>query len=349
MLKYIYSIVMVSVICSGCNNAKKEVEKNQFVFSKFPEEKHINFTNVFQFENGIVSRIYIRDSTLIVYDWRAKSGFFFHAYSLNSKQSIGQYIPHGRSKGKALGSVSAGLYHNSLWMYDLILDKIILSDLKTTLTDTNTIYKEYPFSQKFYNIQFLDNSKVIANGNYERTDQLQEVDLNSGKIIAEFGVLNDVPKDIPFYAWKRANEGLLVVNSGYDKAAIAHLWSDKIEIFDLKTRKKLMIMGPENFNPEFIAFKSDDGRDLIGRNEKSRNGFSGLVATEKFIYALYSGNNMSSPYISYGKTLFVYNWDGEPVKKISFDNYVSSFTVSENDQKIYAYDVVSKYIVTAAL
>jgi TolB-like 6-blade propeller-like len=345
MFKY---LVLIAIFLTGCQNINGDTLKNTTIFSKFPNTEKITFKNFIKFENGPVSRIFLRDTTLIAYDWRAKSGYFFYEYGLNSKLNVAKYIPHGRGKGDALGSLSAGISNKSLWMYDISLSKIIFADLKTTATEAIS-YKEYPFSQNYYNIQFLDSSKVIANGNYKTPKKLQEVDLNSGKVLADYGLINNVPTNIPFYAWKRVNEAFLVLKPTKDKAVLAHRLTDQIEIFNLKNHESLTIKGPENFEAEFKSFKSNDNEDLISRNEKSRYAFVQAVATDKYIYLLYSGNNMSSQYIDYAKTVYVYDWDGKPIKKIDFDRYVSGLAVDNKNQTLYAFDVISKFIVTTKI
>lgn len=348
MLKY---LILISIFFVSCSNPKNEQRKDTAIFSKFPTTEAVVFKNFIKYENGAISRMYLRDTSLIVYDWRGKGGYFFYQYGLNSGSVTRKYIPHGPGKGAALGSLSAGLYKNELWMYDVSLSKIIFSTLKTKsfTADAVVAYREVAFSPNYYNIQFLDDSKIIANGNYQTPKKLQELNLYSGKILADYGIVDDVPKDIPFYAWKRYNEAFMELKSTNDKIVLAHRLSDQIEIFDLTSHKSITVKGPENYKAEFLSFQSNDGKDLITRNEKSRYAFTQVMSTDKFIYVLYSGNNMSDQNIDYAKSIFVYDWNGKPIKRLNLGRYVTGFTVSGDDKSVYAYDVVSKYIVTAKI
>lgn len=334
MFKYLFIIL---VVINGCKNEKK----GTIIFTEFPKTENIKFTNFLKYENGVANRLFLRDTSLIVYDWRGINGYFFYEYGLYRKLNLGKYIPFGRKKGHALGSLSAGIFDNTLWMYDLSLNKIIFKDL----TQPKAVYRESSLLQQFYNIQFLDDANILGNGNYKVPNKLQEVNLYTGKITESFGPITDRPENIPFYAWKRANESSLIVNDNKDKAVLANMMSDQLEIFDLKTQKSITIKGPENFGPEFKSFKSADGEDLVGRNSKSRHGFTEAVATNKFIYLSFSGNAVGTPYISYTKTIYVYNWEGQPIKKINLDRYIAGYTISKDDKTLYAYDVVSKFIV----
>ncbi|WP_182954048.1 BF3164 family lipoprotein [Pedobacter gandavensis] len=336
---------MIVVLFSSCH-AKNEFSNGTVVFSEFPKSENVTFNEVIKFEYGDISRMFLRDTSLIVYNWRAKGGCFFYEYGLNSKRNVGKAIPAGSGKGKALGSLSAGVDNNEVWMYDISLNKIIFSALTNpSLPAATASYREYPFSPDYYNIQFLDSSRVIANGNYKTPNKIQEIDLHSGKILADYGVLDSVPKDIPFYAYKRVKEAFLVLKPTKDKVVLAHRLSDQIEIFDLKSHKSITVKGPENFKVEFKFFKSVDQEDVIGRDEGSRYAFIQAAATNKFIYVLYSGYNMSSQFVNCAKTIYVYDWDGKPVKKINLDRDVSSITVGNDDQTLYAFDMMSKFIV----
>lgn len=64
------------------------------------------------------------------------------------------------------------------------------------------------------------------------------------------------------------------------------------------------------------------------------------TATDDYIYTLgyyTSRENISSPNGSATTFFEVWDWDGEPVFRASFDRFIDNYTVSETHQKIYAY------------
>jgi hypothetical protein len=204
-IRSIRNLIGIAIIFCCCQSPKHKSDK-QIVFSKFPKEASITFNKLIEYPSGVISRMFLRDTSLIVYNWRGTGGYFFYEYGISSKKNIGKYMPRGRGNGKTLGSLSAGIYKNNLWMYDNILNKIILADLKNNLLDT-VVYREYPFAPKYYNIQLVNYANVVANGNYKMPNKLQEINLKSTKITADFGVLHDSPDSAPYYAWKRQTRG----------------------------------------------------------------------------------------------------------------------------------------------
>lgn len=63
-----------------------------------------------------------------------------------------------------------------------------------------------------------------------------------------------------------------------------------------------------------------------------------VCATDRYVYALYSGRNYKDhkDKAFVGKTVKVYDWDGKLVKKINLDADIKVMCVSSNDRKIYA-------------
>jgi hypothetical protein len=64
-------------------------------------------------------------------------------------------------------------------------------------------------------------------------------------------------------------------------------------------------------------------------------------ASDEFIYTVgyyKSREDFSTPDSSLTSFLEVWNWDGKPVHRASFDRFIDNYTVSEMHQKIYAYN-----------
>lgn len=65
---------------------------------------------------------------------------------------------------------------------------------------------------------------------------------------------------------------------------------------------------------------------------------------QKYIYLLFSGNNVRSPRRFYGNRIFVFDWDGKPVKQIHLKNDVIGLTVSSDDKSLYTINPFTKFI-----
>src|SRR5690606_2836991 len=88
----------------------------------------------------------------------------------------------------------------------------------------------------------------------------------------------------------------------------------------------------------------DNNRSVMERTEKTRFAFVTGSVTNKYIYLLYSGklNLVVNP--NFGRIIYVYDWDGNPIKEIVLDRDIMSLTVSEDDKTLYAYDPNTGFI-----
>jgi hypothetical protein len=74
----------------------------------------------------------------------------------------------------------------------------------------------------------------------------------------------------------------------------------------------------------------------------SKNGFITADVTNKYIYSLYSGKvintssikELSDSFLS--KYIYVFDWEGKPVKRYELDQEVRSITVDEKNNILYA-------------
>jgi hypothetical protein len=70
--------------------------------------------------------------------------------------------------------------------------------------------------------------------------------------------------------------------------------------------------------------------------KESRHGYSGLTASDNFIYALFSGRQLKEKNYSYGNIIRVMSWDGTNRFELQSDMDLRRISVSPDDRKIYA-------------
>jgi hypothetical protein len=86
----------------------------------------------------------------------------------------------------------------------------------------------------------------------------------------------------------------------------------------------------------------DNGQIRALPAKDERNGFITAAVTEKYIYALYSGKVMDRRTIEslantfLSEYVYVFDWQGKPVKRYQLDQEVRSIAVDKNDETLYA-------------
>ncbi len=348
-MAHLLNIILLSIsIMTGCGQ-KAHNKADTLIFSKFPKESKIIFKDFFPFENGGVRRIYPLDSSLLIWNGRGEGGSFFYQYNLPKMDLVNSFIKMGRGRAESLGPLSGGSYHKILWVYDVVIRKVITIDISKSSNTKPSLVKEYKIPNYYFSTHLRDSLSLLVTGSEDTSNyKIQELDLKSGQETNRFGSYLDVPEGVPLTVWKKAHESSLFVNPAGNKAVLAYRITDKIEVYDLKTKKSKTIIGPENFKAEYTAYKAGK-RDMVQRNEKSRFAFLNGVESEKYIYLLYSGNNHESEFRDNGKYIFVYDWNGQPVAKFTLDRPVSCFAVSDDGNTLYGFDPATNYIIKAKL
>lgn len=320
------------------------VEKETTIsFSKFPKEENISFKNLCDYTKGVAGMIECVDSNLLILNVNFGAEYLLNNYSLrNSKISKG-YIKTGKGPGEIVGIGGFGIQNENLWMLDVTSKKILTTKLSPIFSNQppGTINK-YPLKNDYYKIVFKDNLHYFGVGSDKSTFKIQEVDLISGIEVNEFGTFENIPKSIDFQAFKAAHQCFIYMNPNGKKVVLAYRFTDAIEIYNVKTQEGVKIHGPEKFDVDFQA-----AGKVMYRTDRTRFGFVGGTVTNKYIYMCYSGLLTESENAYSAKFIYVYDWDGNPVRKLNLDKYVDSIEVSGDDKTLYAYDAELGFIIQA--
>ncbi|WP_417941940.1 BF3164 family lipoprotein [Flavobacterium sp. RS13.1] len=344
----IYAFLSIIILClTSCQTINKAENINLKTFEKFQQEGSPSFTNLFEFTNGVPNIIHSIDTTLIIS--LGKGGIndaFFYNYSLPNKTLSKGYLKGGRGPEEALTVFSSGIIGNILWSYDITLGRITTIDKEKALKQEKNInIKQYSKNVFSYQIAFKDLNTILAVGNRQSKYKIQEIDLKSEKIIAEYGEFDNISEAISFESFKSANECFILTKPSGKKAVISYRYKDEIEIFNTESHKSIAIIkGPEAFEADL-----DLSANVAYRNKNTRFAFFNGDTTEKFIYLLYSGNSHESEFRDFCNTVYVYDWEGNPVRKIKLNKYVTSLSVAKDDSALYAYDPYSGQIVQAQI
>lgn len=117
-------------------------------------------------------------------------------------------------------------------------------------------------------------------------------------------------------------------------------------IFNIKNSKVQNLSYIYNSPPEMIKGADVSGIFNFQVSPDNSGGYS-LAVTAERLYYLDQTQNTRTRWLNYEKqadgnplwysnTIYVYDWDGNPITKYSLDKYIESFTVSSDDSVIYA-------------
>ncbi|MFV0505961.1 MAG: BF3164 family lipoprotein [Bacteroidales bacterium] len=345
-------ILIIGVLMVSLTSCKKResivLHENITSFTKFPMETDVVFKNLFEYKDGEPRTLQLLDSTLIIFNFTKKIESFFYNYNLKSNKLSKGYLKKGRGPNEAIGAACTGIVDDNLWVYDVTKKKIFTIDKSSALYGNEKLFQSYPVEDNFYQITLIGNSKFLASGKANSKYKIQEIDF-SGKLQKEFGEFKYIPKDVPTDALKDACHSFFYLKPSGDKVAIPYLFTDIMEIYNIaQPSPNIAVQGPHMVNMDFEVGKRGDYNFMKKNNEIRKTFLSGAV-TDKYIYLAYSGLSYAEREdMNYCKYVYVFDWDGNPIKKLNLNKRILGLAVS-NDETIYSYDVDSGFIVKAEI
>ena len=139
-----------------------------------------------------------------------------------------------------------------------------------------------------------------------------------------------------FASRSHAYQGILSTNPSKNKFVYSSFQGDIIHFYRIVNDNIKLIAKIENEYP--LYRKRDDDYEGVAFHQNVKIGYIATYATDKFVYALYSGikiNEIKSVNFE-GVMLHVFDWNGVLVKKYELDVPCSYLCVSDDDSKIWA-------------
>ena len=320
------------------------------VFTRFPAETNIQPEPLFPLKGDFIRNLFIDENSITTWSINKEQGFFFRPYNWQGQPLNKGYIGFGSGQYEASGAISGGCHRGMYWMYDVGTAKIIMASPQKGSSD-NVIFKEYDMQEFYYSASFLDSLQLIATGRDDMPEKLHRIQLPSLKIISAYGSYSNPPGKTPVSTWRESFTAFIFNHPDLSIAAMACRYTDQVDFIDLKTGKSRVVKGPENFPAMFGSIYAG-GRDRLERTEDTRFTFVSGTTTRNYLYLLYSGNHEvdgAGNLNSTGKKVYVYDWQGNPVRILRFPNFISSIGVNDDDSELYAFDTDREMIVRTPL
>lgn len=349
---YTFLILVVMLNLFSCREETVLLNEKTTVFSKFSKSEDLIFRKIYDYKKGAINRMHIKDSVLVLHNRSRGAKYLFYNYSLHTGELSKGYISKGRGPGEILSSFSSGFTNNYFYVHDLALKKIIRAKSEAILLPNkdSLIFDEFRFkTHTGIRIAFTDNSNYYAVENLSSEFKIAEMDMVLDTTIAEFGEFKQIPDDLPIEVLKQAYSPHIFLKPSGDKLVLAYRHTDVIEIYNTKTKTNIAIQGPDNYEPSYVI--GSNNRGFFSKStDETKIAFVSGKATDKYIYLGYSGIPKKAGKEKWGfcKYIYVYDWEGNPIKKMTLNNEgIMSFAISEEQKKIFAFDMFSGAILEA--
>lgn len=335
-MKYFLYILLIitSALLTCCDSPVSRYPR----YTTFPNEKtiiaqEVSLDSVFF---RYPYRVTVRDSVVIIMDLHNDSHYFY-AFSYPDWQPIAPFGKRGEAPDEML---SAEMFQfcslDSVWVLDanrMQLTRWVVSPLDKTVTRVEDIPldKSLIRSLDFYR---TDSGFLITDylGDY----RYHEVS-NSGKPIKSIG---KIPAENHYEAiahpalaqmWRSFTD----CNPQNGIYAMVTQFGETLEIYNQKTNQQTIVYGP-NGEPQF---KITEGKGF----PTGIKGFMDIQVTNQYIYAIFDGMTWKERETFHqrgedppkgGHYLYVYDFDGNPVRKYTLDKNVFGIHIDEKNQTL---------------
>lgn len=344
-LKTFEVFVISCLIIVGCEPANTVFNNNSTSFSKFPREDTVVFKKFYEYKEGIAGMLKLVDSTLIIFNVQPGSNNFLNNYALKSGILSNGYFGKGRGPSEALAPSAIGVNSNSLWLQDITLNKVFTIDKNRIISkNTSVSFDEYPHENHYYMIDFRDSLHFFGVGNVNSEYKIQEIDLISGKVINEFGKIEEIPDNMSLLLFKSVYQSLIFAKPTGDKLVLPYRYIDAIEIFNTETGSGVAILGPEKYDVKYIPLPHG-----MSRTDETKFAFVNGTVTNEYIYLAYSGRTRESSNSYDGNCIYIYDWNGNPIRKLILNKFIQGMAVSKDNEILYAFDVNTGFLIQAKI
>lgn len=346
--KNICLYLLISLICS-CK-VEKENDIIRVSRSDFPMKVKLDGDEILKDDYFHHHKLYILDTLLIT---TSNSGdYHYHAYHTNTLEYLGSVGVRGEGPDEwTMPYTTDGQYETDnsgihLWIFDYLRGHISQINLTRTLNSGSPYPqyderiqingKEFPFFRLFY----VNDSLLIGDS--------WMLEQNKARIKSYNPLNGDVRRSSLFPSMKNLKElPAEIINSLYTTSFVKHpsknlfvqamFVFNRIDIFNEDLDLISTIVDGENWEDNYYDAKDIDPSSNF-LTEKV-NGFDGLAVTNDFIFALEirikDSDNPSNRLDSFVR---VYNWEGNAVCLLQFENELSSIAIDENAGMFYATD-----------
>jgi hypothetical protein len=340
-MKYKSIYIYIPLIIFGCSNPDKpqtiSINENTKISKEFPLVEDKRFNQLFEYVGGTPYEFFEVDTGMYIFDIKAKENKIIHFFSFSEKQIIKSMINKGNGLYESFSPKITNIKNEIMTIHDFSMKKII--ELKLNSTESDDSLREIKLPNYFNEVEIINKSSLIGNGSLNSNKKFQIINLSNGEIREEFGDYFNIPENLNTETLKQYFQFTSTTSPDGSKVASGYRWHDQIEIFNLESKKGFAIKLPTLINNLFALQIDASGRYSLERGGEIQHCFMNISSTENYIYGLFSGKKDLEENAFFGSHVYVYDWEGNPIKQINLDRDVMTISISPDDKRLYAFDI----------
>jgi hypothetical protein len=250
-------------------------------------------------------------------------------FDIDKKTVTSKIITKGEGPGEAQSPLMISVAKNSLLMFNKKSFRLGYYPLKDSIDTRKQLNFSCQITSEVSNLTSIGKNRYLASGFFENG---RYAILNAeGKVEKEFGnypAFLTGEKDRPNQAKAMFHQVRFETNMNINK--VVCISSHILEIVDFS--KSVVVV--ESIKLGSYDYKFTTG-DVISSNKTSdtSRGAIAVTSTDNFIYLIFNDSKLNDSKLK--NDIWVFDWNGEPVKKLNVDKNIILIT-AVNDNLIYA-------------
>lgn len=334
MPRFILLILLTSLFFFSCQNSGKE--KSEYMLPVFKHQEVARVT-LFKIDKPLASVFSVNVFGDYLFVGSPVDNFYIHIFNKHT----GAFITSAASKGRGPGE-----FVNYVRSLDTVKDTIYVSEGSSDRPVY--LYNLMDFVNKANNFRTIDISgcsrsylglfpvkEGFLSAPATKGDRFAIHD-KSGKMVSIYHKFPDLGVELDtLHLWKmiQLRTGLAVKPDRNKFAAVTMLGAI-LEIYSIENNK-IRLEKELKFYPPKIVINRSDSRSRI--HPDCMIGFWNAVATNDFIYTIFSGKTerdfQSTPLLA--DFVYVFDWEGNPVKSYTVPCKIKRLSVNEQTKRAY--------------
>lgn len=334
--RFFLGLLYISILCA-CNNKPPQTIEDLFpetIFLTQRKECLISEDSL-----GRVEGIACDEENLVVFDTRSNQCFTL--FDQQSGRQIGRFGNIGQAPLEILFGSSGYLEKKCLIAYNdqsKVIMRFNLDSLRHNVIDGAPVrLAKHKISNALISRLIpINDSTFVAGGIYK--PYYQHFIFDTSNCVLDYGIDVYNAADSSFTAETRflSNQGCMAKQPYKNKFAYSVNFSSNLDFFEVVNNKIKYKKSVRFGNPACESLVENGGQLFSARPTKeSIHGFIEVCATPKYLYALYSGGSIYETQRK-SKTIFVFDWDGNAVRKLLLDTDVFHIAVNGKKQELFA-------------
>lgn len=263
-------------------------------------------------------------------------------YDISSRKKIDSFLAIGNGPTEVLiiGNVQYIPQRGVLLVADLFKRKLLSYDFEHVLTEGDlkpkVLYERDEKSTLMFDKLYAGKDFLIAESRDPR-GRILLLD-TTGREVGYYLSYPDkekVDKNLDDINHADIYASAMTVSPALDKVALATYSAGMIDIYKCNKDSVVPVWSYAEFYPQGIKVIPMGDAVAVAYTSQSRNGFTSICSSNKYVYALYSGKLSEDPSYPYGNEVYVASWDGAETYKIILDKQINRLAVDVKDEYIY--------------